>query len=32
MLDVISPALFIGQSIGRMANLLNGDASVRHWR
>lgn len=26
MLDVISPALFIGQSIGRMANLLNGDA------
>jgi len=26
MLDVICPALFIGQSIGRMANLLNGDA------
>lgn len=26
MLDVISPALFIGQSIGRTANLLNGDA------
>lgn len=26
MLDVICPSLFIGQSIGRMANLLNGDA------
>ena len=26
MLDVICPALFIGQSVGRMANLLNGDA------
>lgn len=26
MLDVIAPALFIGQSVGRMANLLNGDA------
>lgn len=26
MLDIIAPALFIGQSIGRMANLLNGDA------
>lgn len=26
MLDIICPALFIGQSIGRMANLLNGDA------
>lgn len=24
--DIISPSLLIGQSIGRMANLLNGDA------
>ena len=26
LLDVITPALLIGQSVGRMANLLNGDA------
>ena len=24
--DIVSPSLLIGQSIGRMANLLNGDA------
>lgn len=32
MLDVICPALFIGQSVGRMANLLNGDAFGAHRR
>ena len=26
LLDIVTPALIIGQSIGRMANLLNGDA------
>jgi len=26
LLDILSPAILIGQSIGRMANLLNGDA------
>ncbi|MEG1346311.1 MAG: prolipoprotein diacylglyceryl transferase, partial [Acidaminococcaceae bacterium] len=26
LLDIVTPSLLIGQSIGRMANLLNGDA------